>query len=380
MATVKPMSSGKTRVAIACQGGGSETAFTAGVLKALVEKKDKLLDHFTIVSASGTSGGALCAFFLWYAAKKGDENLSKRLIDFWEDNCAQTPAERMFNDSLIKMLKMTSQGLIPTFSSSPSSPLNKMMLPLVTQGQRSRYSNFRELLETHVDFSELAAWGVQPKPPILMLGACNILTGRLHQFSSYEEPIRVEHLLASACVPSIFPAVTLDGMAYWDGLFSDNPPIGELFKGGRIGMENIPQELWVIKINPTTSDKIPVQPSEIADRRNQLEGNISLFQNLGQMEQINYMMSRGAFADEYMERANIREPFKIPKSFPDDPDRPWHIPMIEISDELAKTLIYEDKLDRAPEKIHRLIADGEKQGHKFVEARLKMLAQAGKAG
>jgi len=374
------MASVKARVAIACQGGGSETAFTAGVLKALVEKKDKLLDHFNVVSVSGTSGGALCAFFLWYAAKKGDENLWKRLIDFWQDNCAQTPPERMFNDFVINMLKMTSQGLIPSFSSSPSSPLNKMMLPLVTHGQRSRYSNFRELLETHIDFSELAAWGAQPKPPILLLGACNILTGRLHQFNSYREAIKVEHLLASACVPSIFPAVTLETMAYWDGLFSDNPPISSLFKGDLVGMENIPQELWVIKINPTASTKIPTQPSEITDRRNQLEGNISLFQSLGSIEQINIMMSRGAFRDEYLAAASITEPFKIPKSFPDDPDRPWHIPMIEISDELASTLIYEDKLDRAPEKINRLIAEGEKQGHKFVEARLKMLAQAGKAG
>ncbi len=41
---MKPKISGgnnamKPRVAIACQGGGSQTAFTAGVLKALFENK-----------------------------------------------------------------------------------------------------------------------------------------------------------------------------------------------------------------------------------------------------------------------------------------------------------------------------------------------------
>ncbi len=58
----------KPRVAIACQGGGSQTAFTGGVLKALFE--NKIQDHVNIVSLTGTSGGAICAFFIWYALRK----------------------------------------------------------------------------------------------------------------------------------------------------------------------------------------------------------------------------------------------------------------------------------------------------------------------
>jgi hypothetical protein len=38
------------------------------------------------------------------------------------------------------------------------------------------------------------------------------------------------------------------------------------------------------------------------------------------------------------------------------------------------------KRRRAPEKINRLILEGEKQGEKFVEARLKLAAQGGKGG
>jgi NTE family protein len=57
------MSSVKVRVALACQGGGSQTAFTAGVLKALCGNKNKLRDHFNVVSLSGTSGGH-CLFHL----------------------------------------------------------------------------------------------------------------------------------------------------------------------------------------------------------------------------------------------------------------------------------------------------------------------------
>jgi predicted acylesterase/phospholipase RssA len=38
-ATMQPPSGERTRVAIACQGGGSHTAFTAGVLKRLLRQR-----------------------------------------------------------------------------------------------------------------------------------------------------------------------------------------------------------------------------------------------------------------------------------------------------------------------------------------------------
>lgn len=261
-------------------GGGSQTAFTAGVLKALCENRSKVRERFEVVSVSGTSGGAICAFLLWYAFKKGDDCLWKRLIDFWNDNTAQDFQERFFNDTLIKSLRLASEGMVPQYSLSPSSPVVKTLFLLLTQGLRSRFTNFEELLKAHIDFDEVLAWGAQPKPPVLILGACNILSGRLHKFSSYQEPIRMEHILASACVPNVFPAVVLDVMAYWDGLFSDNPPIQALMRRDMVGVSNIAQEIWVIKINPTTGSAIPEAPNHIADRRNQLEGNVSLSKSL----------------------------------------------------------------------------------------------------
>jgi len=363
----------KPRVAIACQGGGSQTAFTAGVLKALCENRNKIQDHFNIVSISGTSGGAICAFFIWYAYKKGDDCLWKRLIDFWQDNTAKTAQERFFNDSAIRTLELVSQGLFPQYNISPSNPLLKTWFSFVTQGQRSRFTDFKELLETHIDFSELAAWGAQPERPILILGACNILTGRLHQFNSAKEPMRIEHILASACVPNIFPAVTLESMAYWDGLFSDNPPIRSCISMDDVGMHNLADEIWVIKINPTVSDKIPVAPNDIADRRNELEGNVSLFQSLREIEDLNRIMLKGGFKDEFLAERRIKEPIKIPKLFPEDPDQSYHIPLIEIPEDLARSLNYESKLDRSEDNINRLIEAGEKQGKRFVQVRLAQM-------
>src|SRR5689334_1140173 len=77
----------RTRIAIACQGGGSQTAFTAGALKALAEAG--LEDQFELVSISGTSGGAVCAALVWFASEKDERPVWGRLMRFWEDNTAQ---------------------------------------------------------------------------------------------------------------------------------------------------------------------------------------------------------------------------------------------------------------------------------------------------
>lgn len=361
----------KPKVAIACQGGGSQTAFTAGVMKALFQ--NKIQDHVDIVSLSGTSGGAICALLIWYALKKGGDCVWKRLIDFWEDNTAQTYQERFFNDFLINSLRLTNQGLVPQYNSSPYSPLFKSGVSFARQGLRSRFTDLKELLAAHIDFSEVAAWAPQSEPPVLVIGACNILSGVLHKFNSSKEPIRIEHLLASACVPNIFQAVSIGEWAFWDGLFSDNPPIMALCKSPDVGFKNIPQEIWVIKINPTTIDKIPTTPTEITDRRNELEGNISLFQSLQQVEDINTLMLRGYLTDEFLAERGIKEPIKIPKAYSENPDMDYHIPMIEMSEDLAKSLDYESKLDRSPEHINRLIQDGEKQGKNFLEARFGLM-------
>jgi NTE family protein len=361
----------KPRVAIACQGGGSQTAFTAGVFKALSD--NHVQDRFNIVSISGTSGGAICGFMLWYALKKGEKPVWKRLFDFWDDNTAKSYRERLFNNCAINALRLMGDGFMPQYNLSPSSPLVKLSQRFSAFGIRREFTDLGALLDAHIDFQEVASWGRQPEPPVLILGACNVLTGRLHKFSSYLESIKIEHLLASACVPTLFPAVSIGEMAYWDGLFSDNPPISSLTEPGFVGLQNIPNEIWVIKINPTTADEVPATPADILDRRNELGGNVSMFHSLSQIERINHFLTEGAFTREFLAKADIREPIKIPKSFPDTPDAPYHIPRIEMSVELAKSLTYESKLDRSPEHIGRLIRDGEEQGKRFLAARLKQM-------
>lgn len=364
----------KAKIAIACQGGGSQTAFTAGVLKSLFDSG--VHKQFEIVSFSGTSGGGICAFLIWYALRRGDQPVWKRLLDFWEDNSAQDQGERFLNDAAIKTVEWTSKGILPQYNISPSSPFSKALLQWSSLGVRRRFTDFEALLRHHIDFAELASWGPQPARPVLLLGACNILNGKLHKFNSYHEPIRIEHLLASACVPNIFPAVVIDGMAYWDGLFSDNPPIYSLINPEYVGADNIPDEIWVIKINPTASDTIPEAPDDIVDRRNELEGNISLLQGLEKIEYLNSLILQGAFKPEFLQEFSMHQPIRIPKVYADDPNQPYHIPLITMSEEIAKGLNYESKLDRNFDYVQRLVADGEKQGRKFLEDRNNVVESA----
>ena len=59
----------RRRVAVACQGGGSHTSFTAGVLQGMLEN---LPDDVEVVALSGTSGGAICATLAWDGLVRND--------------------------------------------------------------------------------------------------------------------------------------------------------------------------------------------------------------------------------------------------------------------------------------------------------------------
>ena len=240
----------RTKVAIACQGGGSQTAFTAGVLKGLSEAG--LRDKFELVGISGTSGGALCATLIWYAMRRNETPIWRRLIDFWHDNTTQSEAERMVNAAIIDWMRRVNSGSLASFQTSPGMPLIQAMSQLMMRVFRREFTDLPALLRKHIDFDEIASWGPQPTGPVLVIGAASVLSGRLRKFVSTKEVIKIEHILASAAVPNLFPAVEVDGDAFWDGLFSDNPPIDDLVRRSVVGEGNVPHELWVIKINPTT--------------------------------------------------------------------------------------------------------------------------------
>jgi NTE family protein len=149
-------------------------------------------------------------------------------------------------------------------------------------------------------------------------------------------------VLASAAIPNLFRAVQLEDGTYWDGLFSQNPPVRELLDAG-------PDELWVIQINPRQRDTEPVTLAEIADRRNELSGNLSLYQELAFIEKIDQLLETGLLAAGGKYKQVV-------------------VRVIELSRSSLPRASAASKLNRDPLFIQNLIAHGEQQAAEFLAA------------
>jgi NTE family protein len=354
----KTITLSRAKIAIACQGGGSQTAFTAGVLQTFFERE--VHQQNEIISLSGTSGGAVCASLAWYGLLKaahGDNTpIQERLSAFWEELTAQHPMEIMLDNSGASYLRTVARGMLPQFELSPTDAVAQHMMSLINYFlPRPIFTDLKAMLEKHIDFAE-AQKLTRSDSPVLVVGAADVLTGELKKFYSHKNEIQVEAILASAAVPTLFPAVQTGDHYYWDGLFSDNPPIVELMRPRFVGAHRVPDEIWVIQINPTTCKTVPSSPAEIMDRRNQMIGNVSFHHSLEIVEFINLLLKEKALTEEVLQKVGVvrRDPVKVRK--------------ICMSEELMDSLDYVSKLSREPSYIKRLIRDGEQQAQVFLDS------------
>jgi NTE family protein len=319
-----------TRIALACQGGGSHTAFTAGVLKRFLSDP-QLSRRFDVAGLSGTSGGAICALLAWSALREGRPERAGRLLDaFWQDMAASTPSEWALNTWVLGAGALQDVVALPALS------------PYAAPWSGAAAEQFERTLERQVDFGAL-----EPTPgdgaPVLLIGAVDVLSGQFKAFDSRRDRITARTILASAAIPTLFRAVRIGEGTYWDGLFSHNPPVSELTDAG-------PDEIWVIQINPTRADAEPRTVLEIADRRNELAGNLSLNQELQHIETIDQLLETGELApDGRYKRIVVR--------------------VLELSrPRFSRSLGPASKLNRDPRFLRELMAHGEARAEEFLVA------------
>ena len=209
-----------------------------------------------------------------------------------------------------------------------------------------------ETIRQHIDFERLPGL-ITAASPTLMIGAVDVLSGDFTVFDSHaarpELGISVDALLASSAVPELFRAVHVGQGVYWDGLFSQNPPIRG-FLAGKQSRDAKPDEIWVIQINPETRSSEPELPSDIDDLRNELSGNLSLNQELFFVRQANDWLRKKWLNADHLKHVDIRN--------------------IALEDELD----YPSKLDRSPEFINKLMAEGRRQGSEFLAGLAKIEA------
>lgn len=315
------------RIAIACQGGGSHTAFTAGVLARLFDGDE--LDGCEVVGISGTSGGAICALLAWSALREGDRHKARALLEgFWEDNSASSMMETAVNAWMVWVSTLQGLGMVPV-ASPYDLPVNGLQA-------------FRDLLEGRVDFDRIDV-DAAGEHPLLLMGAVDVLSGRFRAFHSRRDRITADMVLASAAIPTVFPTVHTDGGSYWDGLFSQNPPVREL-------LETKPDELWVIQINPTARADEPRSVLDITDRRNELAGNLSLYQELHVVELIDRLLAEGQLVGEKYKQVVVRVlEFARPRS--------------------SQLMGPASKLNRDARFLRSLMEQGERQAEEFLAAR-----------
>src|SRR6478672_4416712 len=163
----------RKRVAIACQGGGSQCAFIAGALKVLFARG--IQERFEIVGFSGTSGGALTAAVAWYGLLKraqGDRTPPEdRVIALWNDLTAQTPQEIAVDTTCIQAMRLVERGLLPSYATSPSSLQFRLSTKALSKMiGRPEFTDLRALVVKHVNFDELPTL-VQPGSPVLLVAA-----------------------------------------------------------------------------------------------------------------------------------------------------------------------------------------------------------------
>jgi NTE family protein len=246
-------------VDFALQGGGAHGAFTWGALDRLLEEPWLRIDGI-----SGTSAGAMNAAVLVDGrAKGGADGARAALENFWR---------RVSNAAVLSPLRRTPLDILLgrwTLDHSPVFLAMDLMARVFSPYDLGPGGTnpLRDILAESVDFARLAQ-----APIKLFITATNVRTGRGRVFRNGE--ITPDVLLASACLPTLFQAIEIDGEGYWDGGYSGNPTITPLVR------ECNSKDTVLVQINPVERPGLPRSARDILNRLNEVSFNAVLLKEL----------------------------------------------------------------------------------------------------
>jgi NTE family protein len=246
-------------VDLALQGGGAHGAFTWGVLDRILEE-----DSLRIEGISGTSAGAMNAAVLADGhAAGGREGAQEALQEFWRRVSEAAMLSPLQRSPLDVMLGRWTMDTSPAFLALDLAARVFSPYDLNPMGSNP----LREILDAVVDFERIA------KSPIrLFVTATNVRTGRGRVFRNAE--LTPDVLLASACLPTLFQAVEIDGEPYWDGGYAGNPTITPLVR------ECSSSDTLLVQVNPVERPGTPRTARDIINRLNEVSFNAALLKEL----------------------------------------------------------------------------------------------------
>src|SRR6516225_6847791 len=244
---------------LALQGGGAHGAFTWGVLDRLLEGP-----RLQIEGISGTSAGAMNAAALAHGhGMHGFKGAQAALEDFWR---------RVSRAALLSPFRRTPLDIMMGRWTLDTSPIF-LALDIAARVFSPYDLNphganpMRDILTECVDFAHL-----QQSPIRLFVTATNVRTGRGRLF--HNDELTPDALLASACLPTLFQAIEIDGEAYWDGGYVGNPTLTPLIR------ECTSSDTIIVQVNPIERVGTPRSAREILDRLNEVSFNSPLMKEL----------------------------------------------------------------------------------------------------
>jgi NTE family protein len=198
--TSRPAADG-ARTALVLQGGAALGAYEAGVLRALLEA-GRRVDIVT-----GCSIGALMAAILVASRRDPVETLHEMWKRF------AVPVNPFLPNLFARSLPLPGGGNIYR-----ANPMYYTLPALATHMYEA--APLVDALNEWVDFERL-----NRSPVEVIVTAVEVKSGQLAEFSNHRNGLTPGHIVASASLPPVFPATSVDGGVYWDGGLIASTPL-----------------------------------------------------------------------------------------------------------------------------------------------------------
>jgi len=247
-------------ITLALQGGGSHGALTWGVLDRLLED-----ERIVIAEISGTSAGAMNAAVLADGWQRGGRAGAREALEaFWRAVSQAAMFSPMQRSPLDRLLGNYSLDRSPGYLFAEA--MSRIFSPY--ELNPFGLNPLRDLLDDIVDFERVNCC----RDIVVHVTATHVRTGQPRIFSRGE--VTCDAVMASACLPQLYPAVVIDGEEYWDGGFSANPAIMPLVRSQATA------DIVIVQINPVIRPETPRSARDIINRVNEISFNTALIKEL----------------------------------------------------------------------------------------------------
>jgi len=221
---------------------------------------DRLLlePNLEIIGISGASAGAMNAAILADALRRGGRSEARAALASYWDGVGGLPGYANF-----EALPFPGSLLSWHLDNNPMFLWMDMLARIWSpyQANPCNYNPLRALLE-RIDFEGLRC---DQDAPRVFIGATNVRSGLRRVFDNSE--LSIDVLLASACLPSAYQAVEVDGEYYWDGGYTGNPPLAPIY------LRTTATDVVIIGINPLLRADVPRTAREIINRIDEISFN-----------------------------------------------------------------------------------------------------------